>query len=305
MAAEAQKAGQRRRRLLHSPSPRAPKRGWELARSQRRFLPSRSDHPSPMAVINYPCMRVAVSRRCSTAKRPSGAAFLLSFVSNTIFLDRTKYSKETLVFCYKQPSLANGTTGRSMGSPESRAGTWRRPQSECPVETSRPFSPLWTTSLPAPCGLTRTLCFLIFLCKFSKYFNCTFLLPCFNFEFRFRLTYRLILREKELHFNIGIYNPSKDLTFSFNLLLHTYFKVPDVRRCQITGLHGCTFIDKVCSFKSVKIEFENLIVFNVSTDERRSNVPRGQRCGHHWRVDGPHLPEHTSRTHHHQRGVWP
>jgi glucose-6-phosphate 1-epimerase len=42
-----------------------------------------------------------------------------------------------------------------------------------------------------------------------------------------------------------VYNPSKELTFSFNLLLHTYFKVPDVRRCQITGLHGCTFIDKV------------------------------------------------------------
>lgn len=27
--------------------------------------------------------------------------------------------------------------------------------------------------------------------------------------------------------------------------MHTYLKVPDVRRCQITGLHGCTFIDKV------------------------------------------------------------
>lgn len=64
-------------------------------------------------------------------------------------------------------------------------------------------------------------------------------------NYPFRLTYRLILREKELHFNIGVYNPSKEHTFSFNLLLHTYFKVPDVRRCQITGLHGCTFIDKV------------------------------------------------------------
>lgn len=64
-------------------------------------------------------------------------------------------------------------------------------------------------------------------------------------NYPFKLTYRLILREKELHFNIGVYNPSKDHTFSFNLLLHTYFKVPDVRRCQITGLHGCTFIDKV------------------------------------------------------------
>ncbi|CAH2102161.1 unnamed protein product [Euphydryas editha] len=63
-------------------------------------------------------------------------------------------------------------------------------------------------------------------------------------HFQFRLTYRLILREKELHFNIGIYNPSKELTFSCQLLLHTYFKVPDVRRCQITGMHGCMFIDK-------------------------------------------------------------
>ncbi|XP_061709369.1 uncharacterized protein LOC133519348 [Cydia pomonella] len=64
-------------------------------------------------------------------------------------------------------------------------------------------------------------------------------------HFQFRLTYRLILREKELHFNIGVYNPSKELTFSCQLLLHTYFKVPDVRRCQITGMHGCMFIDKV------------------------------------------------------------
>ncbi|CAK1540276.1 unnamed protein product [Leptosia nina] len=63
-------------------------------------------------------------------------------------------------------------------------------------------------------------------------------------HFQFRLTYRLILREKELHFNIGVYNPSKELTFSCQMLLHTYFKVPDVRRCQITGLHGCMFIDK-------------------------------------------------------------
>lgn len=61
---------------------------------------------------------------------------------------------------------------------------------------------------------------------------------------RFRITYRLILREKELHFHIGVYNPSKDLSFTFNMLLHTYLKVPDVRRCQITGLQGCHFIDK-------------------------------------------------------------
>lgn len=64
-------------------------------------------------------------------------------------------------------------------------------------------------------------------------------------NYEFRLTYRLILREKELHFNIAVYNPSKELSFSFNMLLHTYFKVPDVRRCQITGLHNCMFLDKM------------------------------------------------------------
>ncbi|CAG0886877.1 unnamed protein product [Darwinula stevensoni] len=59
----------------------------------------------------------------------------------------------------------------------------------------------------------------------------------------FRLSYRLILREKELHFNVGVYNPGAE-AFSFTILLHTYFKAPDVRRCQITGLTGSTFIDK-------------------------------------------------------------
>lgn len=72
-------------------------------------------------------------------------------------------------------------------------------------------------------------------------------------NFPFRLSYRLILREKELHFNIGVYNMSKDITFSFNLLLHTYFKVPDVRRCQITGLQGCTFVDKVTWFSDNQV----------------------------------------------------
>ncbi|KAJ8735816.1 hypothetical protein PYW07_007436 [Mythimna separata] len=77
-------------------------------------------------------------------------------------------------------------------------------------------------------------------------------------HFQFRLTYRLILREKELHFNIGVYNPSKELTFSCQLLLHTYFKVPDVRRCQITGMHGCMFIDKELHF--------NIGVYNPSKE---------------------------------------
>ncbi|EDW03202.1 GH10622 [Drosophila grimshawi] len=53
-------------------------------------------------------------------------------------------------------------------------------------------------------------------------------------NYQFRITYRLILREKELHFHIGVYNPSKDLSFTFNMLLHTYLKVPDEGREVVT-----------------------------------------------------------------------
>merc|ERR1711892_378499 len=30
----------------------------------------------------------------------------------------------------------------------------------------------------------------------------------------------------------------------FTVLLHSYFKCPDVRRCQVTGLNGVTFLDR-------------------------------------------------------------
>ncbi|KAL1110579.1 hypothetical protein AAG570_008107 [Ranatra chinensis] len=91
-------------------------------------------------------------------------------------------------------------------------------------------------------------------------------------NYAFRLTYRLILREKELHFNIGVYNPSRDITFSFNLLLHTYFKVPDVRRCQINGLHGCMFIDKTRD-GTIYQEGRECVTVGEWTDRIYQNTP--------------------------------
>lgn len=63
-------------------------------------------------------------------------------------------------------------------------------------------------------------------------------------QHHFKISYRIILREKELHLNIGVYNPSKEGSFDFNVMLHSYFKCPDVRRCQVTGLNGITFLDR-------------------------------------------------------------
>ncbi|KAL1465001.1 hypothetical protein WDU94_004599 [Cyamophila willieti] len=61
----------------------------------------------------------------------------------------------------------------------------------------------------------------------------------------FHITYHLVLSEKELHFNISVYNPSTARPLNFNLLLHTYLKVPDVTRCSVDGLHECHYIDKL------------------------------------------------------------
>lgn len=101
----------------------------------------------------------------------------------------------------------------------------------------------------------------------------------------FRITYRIILREKELHFHIGVYNPSKELAFSFNLLLHTYLKVPDVRKCQITGLHGCTFIDKVSLGEG---RHEDYAMCSVNMAFRRATVQFTRRAAKWWRsTSGP------------------
>ncbi|KAK4319388.1 hypothetical protein Pmani_009671 [Petrolisthes manimaculis] len=90
-------------------------------------------------------------------------------------------------------------------------------------------------------------------------------------NYPFSLTYRLILREKELHFNISVYNPGAE-TLSFTFLLHTYFKVPDVRRCQITGMRGCTYIDKTRE-GTLYQEHRDVVTINEWTDRIYQNTP--------------------------------
>jgi glucose-6-phosphate 1-epimerase len=89
----------------------------------------------------------------------------------------------------------------------------------------------------------------------------------------FRVSYRLILREKELHMNIQVHNPSKEIPFQFQLLLHTYFKCPDVRRCQVTGLHGCTFIDKTREPPNSYQECRDVVMIGEHTDRIYTNTP--------------------------------
>ncbi|KOB65581.1 Uncharacterized protein OBRU01_22547, partial [Operophtera brumata] len=59
--------------------------------------------------------------------------------------------------------------------------------------------------------------------------------------------------------------------FHCQLLLHTYFKVPDVRRCQITGMHGCMFIDKTRE-GAVYQETRETVTLNEWTDHIYQNT---------------------------------
>jgi len=90
---------------------------------------------------------------------------------------------------------------------------------------------------------------------------------------QFKLSYRLILREKELHLNIAVYNRDPQIPFTFNLLLHTYFKCPDVRRCQVTGLNGCTFVDKTREPPNTYQECRDVVVIGEWTDRIYVNTP--------------------------------
>lgn len=154
-----------------------------------------------------------------------------------------------------QHNLDRAVLGRSMDLLESHDGHLKEHPKDCTTVILKHFSHLWTANSQDQCGISRQFSFITRLQIVSQLFllnkpqrTTVFFLFSNKYSvsfYRFRITYRLILREKELHFHIGVFNPSKDVTFSFNLLLHTYLKVPDVRRCQISGLHGCTFIDKV------------------------------------------------------------
>ncbi|XP_050526189.1 uncharacterized protein LOC126896965 [Daktulosphaira vitifoliae] len=62
-------------------------------------------------------------------------------------------------------------------------------------------------------------------------------------NYSFKLVLKVVLREKELQVGLNVINTSPE-PFQFTMLFHTYLKVPDVRKCSISGLHGCMFVDK-------------------------------------------------------------
>ncbi|CAB4058655.1 E5.1.3.15 [Lepeophtheirus salmonis] len=63
----------------------------------------------------------------------------------------------------------------------------------------------------------------------------------YNFEFIYTIK---VLEDKKLSFQMEVHNKSEK-EFDFTFCFHTYFNVPDVKKCAIEGLKDLEYIDKV------------------------------------------------------------
>uniref|UniRef100_A0A146L702 glucose-6-phosphate 1-epimerase n=1 Tax=Lygus hesperus TaxID=30085 RepID=A0A146L702_LYGHE len=70
--------------------------------------------------------------------------------------------------------------------------------------------------------------------------------------FQFRLVYTVLLGEKQLKTKVTVFNPSKDTKFDFELLLHTYFRIKDVRQVTVCGLKGEKYKKKLDDSETIE-----------------------------------------------------
>ncbi|KAI4471447.1 apospory-associated protein c-related [Holotrichia oblita] len=73
-------------------------------------------------------------------------------------------------------------------------------------------------------------------------------------NYPFQLLYRITLLETELHFDIKVKNLSPRLPFSFNLILFTYLRVPNVSNSQVIGLQEKLLEGEIGAYSIVKDE---------------------------------------------------
>lgn len=74
--------------------------------------------------------------------------------------------------------------------------------------------------------------------------------------FKFELIIEFVL-DQDLTINISLNNKSTE-SFSFQIALHTYFKVGDIARTLISGLKGVTYLDKLAGNKEITEVRDNI-----------------------------------------------
>ncbi|XP_013773811.2 putative glucose-6-phosphate 1-epimerase [Limulus polyphemus] len=90
-------------------------------------------------------------------------------------------------------------------------------------------------------------------------------------DYRFKVTYTITLMDKKLNMEVDVKNTGES-EFSFTVLLHTYFNVPDVTKCEVTGLKGITYVDKTRNEETF-LEDREVVTVAQLTDRVYQNTP--------------------------------
>jgi len=88
---------------------------------------------------------------------------------------------------------------------------------------------------------------------------------------QFALGLRLLLDEMALTIEAQVINTG-NAPFDFQLALHTYFQIPDIREAAIKGLRGVTFLDAMRD-RATDVETRGVIRFDQETDRIYVDAP--------------------------------
>lgn len=113
-------------------------------------------------------------------------------------------------------------------------------------------------------------------------------------DYRFEARYRVTLKKSELALDLEIANED-DSPFEFTTLFHTYFDVPDVPKCELSGCKGCSFLDKVHNLHGCREQREIVMISgpidNVYKATKDTHVLRNASGGRTVQIAKKNLPD--------------
>ncbi|KAK9453032.1 galactose mutarotase-like domain-containing protein [Dipodascopsis uninucleata] len=90
-----------------------------------------------------------------------------------------------------------------------------------------------------------------------------------EWPYDFTLLYTIVLDDDSLETSMKVINSSKE-SWDFQILFHTYFRIPDVSKVAVSGLSGCAVKDKVS--KSDYNEANSLVTIASEVDRVYEDV---------------------------------
>lgn len=88
----------------------------------------------------------------------------------------------------------------------------------------------------------------------------------------FGLVYSVTLSKESLQSVLTVRNEGEE-SFEFQFLLHTYFKIQDISKVEVTGLLGVEYVDKVLN-ASTHTQSDNSLKFTGEVDRVYNSIPQ-------------------------------